>query len=343
MSAPKKVLVVDDSAFIRKVFRQILSRSPDIEVVGTAADGDEALDLVERLKPDVVTLDLNMPDVDGVEFVRRQMARRPIPIVICSVAHASGAATLAALEAGAVDFLQKPTALATDVVFDLADELISKVMAAAGVDVERLRPARAAPPVAVAPRRSALELIAIGLSTGGPQALRSVIPRLPSDFPVPIAIVLHMPVGYTELYAARLDEISELTVVEAKEGAAVVAGTVVIAAAGRHLRVARGPGKELVARLSLEPAGVPHRPSVDALFESAAEVCGAATLGVVLTGMGSDGLEGARRIKERGGRIVSESMATCVVYGMPRSIEESGLSDYVTGLPDLPALLAQLV
>jgi two-component system, chemotaxis family, protein-glutamate methylesterase/glutaminase len=192
-------------------------------------------------------------------------------------------------------------------------------------------------------RRSELELIAIGLSTGGPQALRAVIPRLPSNFPVPIAVVLHMPVGYTELYAARLNEISALAVVEAREEQAIAPGGVVIAAAGRHLRVARGPGKGLVARLSLEPAGVPHRPSVDALFESAAEVCGAATLGVVLTGMGSDGLQGARRIKERGGRMVSESAATCVVYGMPRSIEESGLSDYVTGLPELPTLLAQLV
>src|SRR4051812_39186695 len=233
-----RVLIVDDSAYVRKVVTQMLSRSPFIDVVGTARDGREALERVEELKPDVVTCDLIMPDLDGLGFVRQQMARRPVPIVIVSVASESGELVLNALDAGAVDFIQKPTALASDRLLEMSDDLIAKVKGAAG---SRVRPISIAPATSrqmgALVTRDAFDIVVIGISTGGPQALREVIPRLPAELPVPVAIVLHMPVGYTELYAQKLNELSPLTVREAEEGLLLGGGMVLIAPAGRHLTV----------------------------------------------------------------------------------------------------------
>ena len=194
-----RVLVVDDSAYVRKVVKQMLLRSPFIEVVGTARDGAEALEQVAELNPDVVTCDLNMPQMDGVAFVRGQMAVRPVPIIIISVASHAGEAVLAALDAGAIDFVQKPTALATDKLLDIADELVEKVKAAAQSPLRHGRPVPAplAPLAAAIRPGGRVEIVLLGTSTGGPQALKMVIPRLPADFPVPIAMVLHMPIGYT--------------------------------------------------------------------------------------------------------------------------------------------------
>src|SRR5215207_4313836 len=216
MNQVVRVLIVDDSAYVRKVVREMLSRSPFIEVVGAARDGEEALELVERLRPDVVTLDLNMPHSDGLDFLRKQMARRPIPVIVVSIASESGELVMQALDAGAVDVVQKPTALATEKVLEIADDLIAKVKAAAGA---RVRPAPAAPAAPAArplgvPRASQTDAVVIGVSTGGPQALKQLIPAFPADFPVPVAMVLHMPVGYTELYAKKLNEMSRLRVKE---------------------------------------------------------------------------------------------------------------------------------
>src|SRR4051794_32865114 len=203
-----RVLVVDDSAYVRKVVTQMLGRSPFIEVVGTARDGEEALALAEERNPDVITCDLNMPVMDGVAFVRAQMNRRPTPIVIISIAAAAGEQVLAALDAGAVDFVQKPTALATERLMDMADELVEKVKAAARAPRSALAPALAAPVEVqlTEPRKGTFDVVVIGISTGGPQALKRIIPALPADLPVPVGIVLHMPVGYTEMYAQKLDE-----------------------------------------------------------------------------------------------------------------------------------------
>lgn len=324
-----RVLVVDDSAYVRKMTAQMLTRSPFVEVIGTARDGREALELAAELKPDVITCDLNMPEMDGVAFVRAQMARQPVPIVIISVASPSGEQVLAALEAGAVDFLQKPTALATDRLLDVADELVAKVKAAASAQLWRVAAAATAPHPAkltsvVTATRS--DILLIGISTGGPQALKVLIPQLPAGFPVPVAIVLHMPVGYTELYAQKLDELAELRVKEAQEGDAITAGTVYLAPAGRHLSFRRA-GAQVVAHLDVRPLDTPHRPAVDVLFHSAADVYGTRTLGVVMTGMGADGRDGAAWIKARGGQIITEAEQSCVVYGMPRSVVEAGLSD----------------
>lgn len=329
-----RVVVVDDSAYVRKVVKQMLLRSPFIEVVGTARDGAEALELVEELQPDVVTCDLNMPQMDGTEFVRQQMARGPIPIIIISVASHSGEAVLAALDAGAIDFVQKPTALATDRLLDIADELIDKVKAAAQAPLRHLRPLPEALPAIrlTPPVKGNVDIVLIGTSTGGPQALKVIVPRLPADFPVPIAMVLHMPIGYTETYAEKLNELSPLTVVEAKGEEEVVAGMVFLAPAGRHLTFRRDPDGMVRTVLELRPLDTPHRPAVDVLFRSAATVYGGAVLGVVLTGMGADGREGAAWIKANGGHIITESEETCVVYGMPRSVAEAGLSDEVVAI-----------
>ena len=331
MTNSARVLVVDDSAYVRKVVKQMLQRSPFIEVVGAARDGAEALELVADLQPDVVTCDLNMPEMDGVAFVRAQMARQPVPIVIISIASQAGEQVLAALDSGAIDFVQKPTALATDRLLDIGDELIEKVKAAAQSPLRARRSAAAVAPAVVVrkarPSLAAPEVVVIGASTGGPQALRALIPQLPADFPAPVGIVLHMPVGYTEMYARKLDELSPLTVIEARGGEAVVAGVVYVAPAGRHLTFRRGADGIVRTQLDVRPLDTPHRPAVDVLFQSASEAYGERVLAVVLTGMGADGKEGSAWIKAKGGVVLTETEDSCVVYGMPRSVVEAGLSD----------------
>jgi two-component system chemotaxis response regulator CheB len=328
-----RVVVVDDSAYVRKVMKEMLSRSPALEVVGTARDGNDAIEVVARLKPDVVTCDLIMPGSDGVDFIRRQMALRPVPIVIVSIAAESSEQVLNGLDAGAVDFVQKPTALATEKVFDIAEDVVAKVRAAAGAPVSRLLV-----PVLVGAGRATprtfvnrYDVLVIGVSTGGPQGLKAIIPRLPADFPVPVALVLHMPIGYTEAYAKRL--------VEAREGDEVRPGFVFVAPAGRHLSFKRDGFGAVRTWLDVRPLDTPHRPSVDVLFESAAEVYGKRVLGVVMTGMGDDGRAGAAWIKARNGSVLTEAEETCIVYGMPRSVVEAGLSDESVPLDRLAAVI----
>jgi two-component system chemotaxis response regulator CheB len=345
MSQLIRVLIVDDSAFARKVIREMLTRSPYIEVVGAARDGIEALDLVEQLNPDVITCDLLMPHLDGVGFVREQMKKRPVPILILSVAEQDAEQALAALEAGAVDFVRKPTALATEDLLRIREELIEKVKAAAQAPLGRMPPpGKAQVPVlpshpAAASRVSA---VVMGISTGGPQALRALIPRLPADFPVPIAIVLHMPIGFTALYASKLDEASSMTVKEAQEGDVMRPGLALLAQAGRHLVLIRKAGTtEVSAHLARQPADLLHRPSVDVLFQSAAEIYGNRVLGVVMTGMGNDGKQGAAWIKAQGGLVFTEAEQSCVIYGMPRAVVEAGLSDAAVPLDRLAETIMQ--
>jgi two-component system chemotaxis response regulator CheB len=269
--------------------------------------------------------------MDGVSFTKAQMTRRPVPIIIISIANEAGEQVLAALDAGAIDFLQKPTALATEKLFEIADELIDKVKAAAQSPLTHA-PGRSALEPAVArqaPRAdiTAPEVVVIGASTGGPQALKRLISALPATCPVPIAIVLHMPIGYTEMYARKLAETTALTVTEAQGGEEVAAGAVFIAPAGRHLTFVRDARGVVRTRLDIRPLDVQHRPSVDVLFQSASEVFGDRVLAVVLTGMGADGRDGAAWIKAKGGAVLTEAEDSCVVYGMPRSVVEAGLSD----------------
>lgn len=341
-----KVLIVDDSAYIRKVLKQIMNKSPFLDVIGAAANGVEALALTEELNPDVITCDLIMPVMDGVTFIREQMKRRPVPIVVVSIASESGELALKALEASAVSFVQKPTALATDRVFEMSEELIQAVKSAAEISLGALIRQSESAPVSVKAsdtKKTDIELIVMGISTGGPQGLKSVIPVLPSDFQVPVAIVLHMPVGYTELYARKLDEISKLNVKEAREGDELSPGTVMIAAAGRHLLIKKTPDGKLIAHLDAKPFDTPHRPSVDVLFESAANELGENVIGVIMTGMGSDGKEGSAWIKAKGGKIICESEETCVVYGMPRVVVEAGLCDIKLPLYEIAKKLTEII
>jgi two-component system chemotaxis response regulator CheB len=348
MDGVLRVLVVDDSAYVRKVVKQMLSRSPFIEVVGTARDGKEALELVEQLKPDVVTCDLIMPVMDGVAFVREQMHRQPLPIVIVSIANEGSEMALTALDAGAVDFVQKPTALATEKIFEVSDELIEKVKVAASVPMTKLQTAAtraAAIDVAtvLSPRAGLVDIIVLGISTGGPQALKYLVPQLPADLPVPMVIVMHMPVGYTELYAQRLNELSQLEVVEAREGDLLQPGRVLLAPAGRHLTLRRDGAGQAVVHLDARPFDAVHRPSVDVLFQSAAETFRNRTLGVVMTGMGSDGKQGAAWVKSQGGLVFTEAEESCVVYGMPGVVVEAGLSDKSVPLERMAQAMLEVI
>jgi two-component system chemotaxis response regulator CheB len=328
---------VDDSAYVRKVLKEMLSRSPLIEVVGAARDGREGLEMAEHLAPDVVTCDLMMPELDGVGFVREQMRRKPVPIIIMSIADENADSALTALESGAVDFIQKPTALATEKMFEVSNELIDKVKAAGNISLDRIHGNSvvadstasivSADQTRIVKGSHKVDIVVIGISTGGPQGLKQLIPLLPADFPAPVALVIHMPVGYTQMYAQRLDEITPLNVREAVEGDVVEAGVVLVAPAGKHLTFRRLQSGSVVTHLDLRPADSLHRPSVDILFQSAAETFRDRVLGVVMTGMGSDGKQGAAWIKSQGGLIFTESEESCVVYGMPASVVEAGLSD----------------
>lgn len=348
-----RVLVVDDSAYIRKVMKKILSRSPFIEVVGAACDGQDALELVEQLNPDVITLDIVMPRLDGVNFLRQQMAKKPVRVIIVSITSESSERVLDSLDLGAIDFVRKPTSLATDKILEISDELIAKVKAAANVDISHLGASFKSPPqckpvvhpiTAISPKIRRADIVVLGISTGGPQALRYLIPQLPGDFPVPLVMVLHMPVGYTRLYAEKLNEISALRVMEAYEGLELQAGVALLAPAGRHLKIVRSSVTGLVTtHLDFNPSNTPHRPSVDILFQSAADVFQNRVLGIVMTGMGSDGKQGAAWIKSQGGMIFTEAEESCVVYGMPLAVVEAGLSDRSVALEQMCHSILEVV
>lgn len=308
----------------------MLSREPEIEVVGVARDGEEALELAESLRPDVVTCDLLMPRLDGVGFVRRQMARRPVPILILTSSPEDAPLVLEALQAGAVDLVRKPTALAVDELRSIGSGLAEQIRAAAGVTSANLATENRMPadvPVAAPVRAVKADVVLIGISTGGPQALRQLIPQFPANYPVPIVIVLHMPVGYTALFAEKLNDISQLEVIEAKDGELLRPGLALIAPAGRHLQFRRTIAGQVFTQLTMQPLEKIHRPSVDVLFQSAATTYGPRTLAVVMTGMGDDGKHGAAWIKAQGGSVITEAESSCVIYGMPRSVVEAGLSD----------------
>jgi two-component system chemotaxis response regulator CheB len=333
MTRRTRVLVVDDSAFARKVMRHVIGGAADFEVAGHARDGLEALEQIDALSPDVITLDLMMPQLDGLGVLRALAQREDAPrVVVVSSSAADSAIAIEALQLGAVEIVHKPTAIATDRLYDIADDLVAKLRIAARsrapgalpeLDLVAALPAGAPAPPATA---HGTRVIVIGTSTGGPQALTHIASRLPGDLPVPVAAVVHIPVGYTASLAARLDRISTLTVVEAEEGLVVAAGMMVIARAGVHLAL-EASGEGARCRLMTEPRTSLHRPSVDALFTSAAEAFGPGVLAAVCTGMGEDGLLGARAIRDRGGRVLAESAWSCVVDGMPRSIREAGLAD----------------
>ena len=320
-----RVLVVDDSAFARKVVRESLLTSPQIEVVGSARDGIDALEKIAELDPDVVTLDLVMPNLDGLGVLASLTAEQRSRVVVVSMADGESDIGIAALGYGVFDLVHKPTALAVASLHDIAEELVSKVLLAATQPRERKLDSEVEVPSGLTLQKHSDRVVLIGTSTGGPQALTRLMKALPANFPAPIAIVLHIPPGYTGPFAERLNGECAIEVLEAEEGLALRPGRAILARAGTHLRLAED-GDVLTAHLDPEPSDSIHRPSVDVLFRSAARCLGKRALAVVLTGMGSDGLDGARAITEAGGQVLTEAEASCVVYGMPRVIKEAGLS-----------------
>lgn len=354
---------------MRKVIADLLDQDPDIAVVDTARNGREALEKVEALSPDVVTLDLEMPVMDGLACLQALMERRPLPVImLSSLTHAGAEATIRALELGAVDVVAKPSGAISLDLHKVAGELVAKVKAAARARVERrpgfTRPSRShagsapVPPRPMADghpavrradlrtggaRRPMRDVVLIGASTGGPRALQAVLAPLPADFPAPVLVVQHMPPGFTRQLAARLDQLCALRVVEAHDGMRLEAGTVYIAPGDYHLILTPGPGP--VACLTQDPPRGGHRPSVDVLFASAASVPGLRAHLVVLTGMGSDGVWGARLLKERGqvGTVIAEDASTCVVFGIPRALIEAELADHVVPLGEIPRVLMDVV
>lgn len=343
--SPIRVLVVDDSAFMRQVITRMLEQDPQISVVGVARDGMDALAKLDRLSPDVLTLDLEMPKMDGLEFLAHVMQSHPLPVVVVSSWATAGAEkTIRALELGAIDFVTKPVAFPSEAMFEIAEELINKVKTAALANpnpkVKEEKPRRKSLlPLALRGVAHDAALCCIAASTGGPRAIQSIVTKLPASFPIPVLFVQHMPPGFTRLFAEHLNGQSNLPVREAVDGEVPLPGQILIAPAGLQTTVTGGPGS-LRLKVGPEPASV-YRPSADVTFSSIAESCGAKALGVVLTGMGQDGARGLLAMRQAGAPTLVEAAETCVIHGMPRAAVEVGAAQLVLPLWEIPeALLA---
>ena len=342
-----RVLVVDDSAFMRKAISMMLESDPDIEVISTARDGMEATEKARDLKPDLMTMDVEMPRMDGITAVKKIMKENPIPILMVSSLTVEGArATMDALAAGAVDFIPKQLSYVSLDITKIKGDLIAKIKSIAR---DRSRAfSRLVSPKTFAPRKASplkflsAQIATIGISTGGPFSLQKVIPFLPEDFPLPIAIVQHMPPHFTRSLAERLDSISRVEVCEAEDGMELKKGTVYIAPGGLHLKFKR-IGVKVLINISKDPSETLHRPSVDVMFSSAFETFGGRVLATVMTGMGKDGLEGAKLIKSAGGKIIAQNEETCVVYGMPKAIVDAELADAVLPLEEIASAISNAV
>ena len=340
-----KVLIVDDSAFMRNALSSMLSSDPEIKVIGTARDGVEAVEKVALLKPDVVTMDVEMPRMDGIEALRLIMDKTPVPVIMVSSLTVEGAhVTLDALDHGAVDFIPKNLSELSINIVKIKAMLIDKVkqIARSGIGKKRKIPPptsrqtaapRVIPVRATGERR--VNVVAIGTSTGGPRALQEIIPRLPRDFPVPIVIAQHMPANFTKSFADRLNQLSQITVREAEEGEALKAGVALIAPGRGHMRVMRPRGIETVVSISENKEEFIYRPSVDYLMQSISELFPGRALGVILTGMGNDGALGLAAMKKTGSRIFAQNEETCVVYGMPRAVVDAGNADKVLSIDEI--------
>lgn len=349
-----RVLVVDDSAFMRRIIGDILARDSRIEVVGKARDGEDALEQVHSLRPQVITLDVEMPRKNGLQVLEELMRTQPTPVVMVSSLTAEGAeVTMRALAAGAVDFIRKPSGTISLDMERVAQELCQKVLLAGQVDPVRLLPRvpRSPMPRGYESREGGHPLrigagkpriIAVASSTGGPRALQEILPALPGELSVPVVVVQHMPEGFTASFAARMNDLSALTVVEGSDGLPLRPGLAVIAPGGRHMVLEEG-GKTAVCRLVDTPPENSVRPAADPLFRSVAKVFGGAVLGAILTGMGRDGTEGARLLHAQGATILAEAQETCVVYGMPRVAFEAGVVDRQVPLYEMARALVNLV
>lgn len=358
------VVVVDDSAFMRKSITLMLESDPEIKVVGAARDGREGVEMVRKLRPNVVTMDIEMPGLDGLSALKIIMKEMPLPVLMFSSLTTEGAdATVEALNLGAVDFIPKDNSYVNVNIGSKRDELIEKVKHIGSSATLRLRFSRmgkggsaapahapahapsapaAAGPVRMVktPSRRDFQAMVLGISTGGPFALLNMLPQIPETFPLGIAIVQHMPPRFTASLAERINSLARLTVKEAEEGDVMQQGLVLIAPGGKHLTFRRS-GSETVAHISETPANTLYRPCADIMIASAVETYNAPLLGVIMTGMGKDGLEGLRAVKKKGGYVLAQNEESCVVYGMPKAVVEDGIADAVAPLDEIASILYQ--
>lgn len=397
---PISVLVVDDSPFMRMTIQKILGQDPGIRVLDTARDGREGILKLQSLRPQVVTMDVEMPVMDGLQALDEIMRWQPTPVIILSAVTTEGAkATLKALDLGAIDVVAKPSGGPGADLQTLSRDLIDKVKAAASVNTARLSKKSAGVPTTQTPKpqpepvkgkgdltstgtsrftartkettstvigqseslsiqsfrapehtggnttfpRHQVEIVAIGTSTGGPSALQAVLPQLPANFPVPVIVAQHMPPGFTAPLAQRLNGLCALTVREGVNGEVLKAGTIYVAPAGKQMEVIRKVGQLTLQIGNESPIPTLYHPSVDVMFLSLAREVGKGSLGVVMTGMGSDGTKGMKEIKAKEGFAIAEAEETCVVYGMPRSLVDAGLADRITPLGEIGRAIVDCV
>ncbi len=335
------VLIVDDSAFMRNTLSSMISSDPEINVIGFARDGMEAVDKVQSLKPDIVTLDVEMPRMDGIAALKQIMEKNPVPVLmVSSITNEGAKATLDALDLGAIDFIPKNLSDLSINIVKIKEILISKIKSigkkrlfSRSLPRIRERQKTAAPRSYSTTRK--IGIVTIGTSTGGPKALQSIIARIPADFPVPILIAQHMPPAFTGPFAERLNSLSAITVKEAEDGETIKKGTAYIAPGRGHMSVIRKKATETAVSVNEDRGSHIYRPSVDVLMVSIAENYSGQVLGIILTGLGNDGMQGMKEIKNRGGKTIAESEETCVVYGMPRSVIESGCADKIVPLDEV--------
>ena len=337
-----RVLVVDDSALMRGLLSEMINSAPDMQVVGAAPDAPAAREMIKMLNPDVLTLDVQMPKMDGLEFLERLMRLRPMPVVMVSAYTEAGSdSTLRALELGAVDFIGKPRADGGKSMEDYAEELVDKIRAAKGARLRRqvvATPTHVAAAASMAPApisrlATTSKIIFVGASTGGTEAIKEFLLGIPADCP-PILIVQHMPEAFTASFARRLDGLCAPKVIESRGNEKLESGTVYIAPGHSHLQIRRAASGYVTELLATPPVNR-HRPSVDVLFDSAAAVVGRQAVGVILTGMGKDGAQGMLRMRESGARTFGQDEASCVVYGMPREAFMVGAVEEQCGLDDM--------
>ncbi|HAA09090.1 MAG: protein-glutamate methylesterase/protein-glutamine glutaminase [Syntrophomonadaceae bacterium] len=352
---PIRVLVVDDSAFMRKVISDIINNDPNMTVIGTARDGRDALKKIQELNPDVVTMDVEMPGLDGLAALEELMKISPLPVLMISSLTKRGTEqTVKALQLGAVDFIAKPSGPISLDIDTVKEEIISKIKIAAGTKNKLanfkyktvISPVR---PVStfkeLAPGTTLDKLVLIGTSTGGPKALHEVIPRLPEQINAGILIVQHMPPGFTRSLAERLDSLSQITVKEAEHGEEIIPGCAYIAPGDYHLTVSRPPSgaRELKVNLTKEQPRGGHRPAVDTMLESVAQLYWSDMICVIMTGMGNDGSQGVQLIKKRGGKVIAEHQSSCIVYGMPKAAIATGCVDKIVHLKDISSEVLRML
>ncbi|UOQ43036.1 chemotaxis response regulator protein-glutamate methylesterase [Halobacillus salinarum] len=341
-----KVLVVDDSAFMRKMISEILNQDIRIEVIATARNGKDCLDQLDSIKPDVITMDVEMPKLDGLQTLESIMERKPLPVVMLSSLTGDGAeSTLKALSLGAVDFVEKPSGSISLDIERVASHLVRKVIAASRAKVKAQPVVNSSPPRAFYPKSNHLTtVVAIGTSTGGPRALQKVLTELPADFPAPIVVVQHMPKGFTHSLANRLNKLSSLHVKEAVHNEELKNGVAYIAPGDFHLEVIK-MNSRLLVQLNQSEVLNGHRPSVNAMFTSLASLPDVYSIAVVMTGMGADGMEGLMHLKETCPQTVAiaEAEESCIIYGMPKAIVKTGLADVVSPLEKISGCIIKSI